>query len=135
MILDQCPGILDALVHEASLYPSGASVHAIEDSPVTEKHPVQILHFPIRSYSQFLTKIRQGAEAAQRNVRLTSDICGNWRFLYKDYYLRGCLPDYYRGQILDRKAVQAGIPEEWLVADERLLACMRKIAGRRVSPE
>ncbi|SDB40294.1 Glycosyltransferase involved in cell wall bisynthesis [Desulfonatronum thiosulfatophilum] len=102
--------------------------------PTTDQHPLEILHFPMRSYPQFLNKIRQGVEAAERNARLTPDICGNWRFLYREYYLRGRLFDYYQEHVLDDQAVAEGIREGRLVADERLLEWMREIDACQSDP-
>ena len=56
---------------------------------------IEILHVPIRSYSQLESKIRQGADALERNNRVTPNIGTSWRKIYANHLRKGSLPDCY----------------------------------------
>jgi hypothetical protein len=57
---------------------------------------IEILHFPIRSYKQFEQKIRLGAEAIERNPRISTTGVGNtWRHIYHEHLRKGTLREYY----------------------------------------
>ncbi len=93
------------------------------DLPVlsSDNHDIEILHFPIRTYSQFERKIRLGAEALQRNKRVVGTGIGStWLHLYHHYYLTGRLSDYYFSQCATDNAVSSGISQGTLVVDRRL---------------
>lgn len=81
--------------------------------------PITILHFPLRSYSQFAGKIALGGAAYARNAYLDKRIGHTWRMLYEKWQ-RGELEDYYRGQELDEADAAAGLASGRLVRDERL---------------
>lgn len=69
-----------------------------------ESIPMTILHFPLRSYSQFENKIKKGGAAYERNTTLDKNIGSTWRDLYKQY-LSGRLFDYYLQQCSDSEKI------------------------------
>lgn len=67
---------------------------------------IQILHFPMRSYSQFSKKILTGGKAYELSPELPSGFGGAWRQLY-ELFKKGELLRYYEDQCLQ---VENGIP-------------------------
>jgi hypothetical protein len=81
--------------------------------------PIEILHFPLRSYAQFENKIVKGGSAYERNTDLRANIGRDWRRLYKQWK-RGKLHKYYQKQIWPDIRLQRGIDNGLLVLDTRL---------------
>jgi hypothetical protein len=86
---------------------------------VSPERPIEILHFPLRSYSQFEAKIRLGGAALERNAKLPKGVGNTWRQLYR-LYLEGGLPAYYESQTVDRDQAEASVRSGQLVRDTRL---------------
>jgi hypothetical protein len=86
---------------------------------ISPARPIEILHFPLRSYSQFETKIRLGGAALERNEKLPKGVGGTWRHLYR-LYLEGGLPAYYQTQAVDRDQAEANVRSGQLIRDTRL---------------
>lgn len=57
---------------------------------------LEILHFPVRSLVQYERKIRQGAEALNRNPRLDPGVGATWRHLQAELKAEGNLAASYR---------------------------------------
>lgn len=106
--------------------------HAVEiagqpvDAPPA---PIVILHFPMRSYAQFVNKIRLGGAAYARNTALDPAQGGAWRKLYEVWKARD-LPDYYQDQLPDDGAIADGLAQGRLVTDERLRRALADIMAR-----
>jgi hypothetical protein len=125
-------------------------------SPLMAIHAerLQILHFPMRSYRQFESKIRLGVEALERNPRLNpkqrprwwhllrkvskrtspeiadgAAVGFTWKHLYYQYYRTGRLKDYYAVQILTPERLADGIVSGSLVKDTRLRDFIRSLAA------
>lgn len=81
---------------------------------------LEILHFPVRSYRQLERKIREGAEALERNRRIAPEVGNTWRSLYHNEFLKGRLPQYYAGLRPDPEAIERGLRQGSLIRDERL---------------
>jgi glycosyltransferase involved in cell wall biosynthesis len=99
---------------------------------------IEILHFPMRTYRQFESKIRLGGAALNRNKSLAQGIGRTWRYLYGEYRA-GRLGDYYRSQMVDAQAVRAGLRDGSLVEDHRLRQYLERLpamspAGRGRRP-
>lgn len=94
-------------------------------------HPcsgVEILHFPVRSYTQLERKIREGAEALARNTRVPPAVGCTWRHLYEQHLLPGTLPAYYAGLRPDPAALAAALERGDLVEDRRLQQALGRAA-------
>jgi hypothetical protein len=81
--------------------------------------PLDILHYPLRSYRQFENKIALGGAAYERNSELPKSTGRTWRVLYEKLQ-RGELATWYAAQELDNAAVERGLAEGRLVSDGRL---------------
>ena len=82
--------------------------------------PLSILHYPLRSFSQFENKIKKGGSAYERNTSLDKSIGSTWRDLYKQH-LKGKLQEYYTKQIPDKKELLEGLSANIFTKDERLI--------------
>ena len=91
--------------------------------------PVEILHYPLRSYEQFEAKVRNGGRALERHP--DPDFNPHLRRLY-ELYREGGLPDLYFSQVLDDAAVDSGIEEGRLLRDRRLHAFLNGEDGESV---
>jgi len=89
-------------------------------------HPVDILHFPLRSYEQFERKVRNGGRALESHPDPTFN-----RHLRELYALHrdGRLPEYWADTALDDDAVATGLAERRLIVDRRLQAFFRARPG------
>ena len=81
---------------------------------------IEILHVPIRSYEQLERKIRQGAEALQRNKRVGPGIGDNWRKIYANHLQQGSLPAYYDRLRPNPVAIASQLIRGELIDDRRL---------------
>lgn len=81
---------------------------------------IEILHFPMRTFEQFRTKIVLGAEALERNGRIAPDVGAHWRHVYRRYYKHGLLPDYFGQNELTPPAIERRQRDGTLVIDTRL---------------
>jgi glycosyltransferase involved in cell wall biosynthesis len=82
--------------------------------------PVTILHFPVRSRSQFFNKIAKGGAAYARNTELPYHAGLAWRRLYEQY-LEGRLDEAYDSALLTEERVAGGLANGDLVRDRRLI--------------
>ena len=95
-------------------------------------HPLQILHFPLRSPAQLERKIRQGAEALRANTRVGPNTGGHWRKLYRDYFLQGRLADYYSARAPTSEQIAEGLADGRFVQDIRMRDALRQLDPRLV---
>lgn len=91
---------------------------------MTPTSDLEILHFPIRSYSQFEAKIREGTEALERNHHISPEVGRTWRYLYHEHLVNGSLPDYYRNLIPDQTALENDLDRGVLIRDERIKSAL-----------
>jgi len=64
---------------------------------------IEILHFPMRSYSQFENKIVKGGRAYARNKELPTKTGRTWRRLYETWE-QGGLPAHYQENVVAESA-------------------------------
>ena len=98
----------------------------LDGKPITaiKSASIEILHVPVRSYEQLERKIRQGAEALERNKRVGPGIGDSWRKIYANHLRQGTLPAYYdslrpypaaiatqliRGELIDDRRLQKAL--------------------------
>ena len=105
--------------HGASI--AGQPLQGISDAGI------EILHVPIRSYEQLERKIRQGAQALQRNQRVGPGVGHSWRSLYSEHLQQGTLPGYYDGLRPDDASIAAQLNSGELIEDRRL---QRSLGGQ-----
>lgn len=80
---------------------------------------LEIMHFPMRSYTQFENKISFGGAALERNEILPKNIQKGWRNLYEDYK-KGILPDYYYSKVIPSDQVEQEITDGHFCRDYHL---------------
>jgi len=97
-----------------------------EPLPAPASEAIEILHLPIRSYPQFERKIRQGAEALERNKRLDPGIGHSWRSLYRNQLQAGTLAQYYDGLRPDAQSLAAQLASGALIEDTRLQQALQE---------
>jgi len=93
---------------------NGTPISAIDNAGI------EILHVPIRSYEQLERKIRQGAEALQRNQRVGPGTGDSWRSIYANHLRQGTLPAYYNSLRPNPAAIAAQLVRGELIDDRRL---------------
>lgn len=82
---------------------------------------IDILHYPLRTYQQFLNKITKGGAAYERNKELPKGVGSTWRRLYEEYQLNNNLIEYYKTHSYSESKIQQGLEEKVIVKDTRLL--------------
>jgi hypothetical protein len=87
--------------------------------------PLQILHFPIRSYTQFENKIVMGGAAYARNTELPHSTGQTWRKLYACWQAGG-LRDYFMNTVVSRHAATTRLLSGELVYDDTVLKVLRR---------
>jgi hypothetical protein len=94
--------------------------HRVEGVPgsVVACPGIEILHYPMRSFRQFATKIALGGAAYERNTMLPPEVGGTWRHLYA-IHRQGGLREWYDSQVLPIDPAAAA-PPEGVALDERL---------------
>lgn len=98
-----------------------SAIFTDRNSNITQIDELNILHFPLRSYKQFERKIREGAEAIERNARLKSTTVGRtWKFLYNEYYKSGTLHEYYLTQCLSENEILHKLNSNQITIDTRI---------------
>jgi len=101
---------------------SGTGLH-----PVPGWRPIEVLHFPLRSYAHFEQKVIDGGKATERNADPTYN--GHLRLQYR-LYQEGKLFEYYRPQVVDDEELEAGVREGRLLVDRRLRRFFAKHGSR-----
>ena len=97
--------------------------HKVEGAQLGERlddGSIEILHFPMRTYSQFENKIVKGGRAYARNRELPQRTGRTWRRLYETWE-QGGLRDHY-----DQNVVEAA-PGAELLEDARLRDFLRDL--------
>lgn len=85
---------------------------------------LEILHFPIRSESQFTRKIVNGGAAYERNTELPPGNGSTWRQLYAEYRTEG-LAGRYRNEAIFASRADDLMSDGSIVRDVRLRDRMR----------
>jgi hypothetical protein len=98
-------------------------------------HPLEFLHFPLRSLAQLERKIRQGAEALQANARVARGIGSHWRRIYRDYFVSGRLAEYYETCAPTAEQIAAGLPNGEFVEDTRIRDALSRIDPALAEPD
>lgn len=86
----------------------------------TANGEIDILHFPIRSKSQFTNKIQKGGAAYERNDLLPYETGITWRELYSEYKRNNNLNEYCAQHLYDKERIKEEVRKGILVKDVRL---------------
>jgi hypothetical protein len=85
--------------------------------------PITILHFPVRSRSQFFNKVVNGGAAYARNTELHYGVGKTWRHLYR-LYQEDKLDQAYDMELMTDEQIARGLAAGVLVRDERLIGAL-----------
>lgn len=85
---------------------------------------LRILHYPVRSYAQFVNKIVKGGAAYRRNTRLPVSLGHVWRKLFQQWEDTGSLLDFYQGVVLSESGMSDKIRRGDLIYDDRVLQAL-----------
>jgi hypothetical protein len=88
--------------------------------------PLEILHFPIRSYEKFERNVINGGQANERNPDRPVK---RWSQLH-ELRMQGELRNYYDSLVPDPNAVRAGLQEGRFAVDERLKRVLRLLRNK-----
>ena len=100
------------------------SVSVPSGSRIVSSSELEILHFPLRAYSQFENKISNGGAAYGRNATLSPNVGRAWRILYQELQ-DGKLRNYYDLEVMSEQARAEGLYSGDLIQDCRLLEFLR----------
>lgn len=102
--------------------------------PAYRDHPLEILHFPLRSAAQFERKVRQGAKALLANPTLDDGIGAHWRWLHHNYPPAE-LAAYYDERVPDPDRISAGLADGRFAEDTRVRDALRHVDPALADPE
>jgi hypothetical protein len=105
----------------------GRGNHALADSPfvpLTTWHPVEVLHFPLRSRAQWMRKVELQGEAFTKHIERSGT---GYHLKGYDALLGGQLDAQYNSLVVDDKAVARGVADGTLVLDTRLRDTLRML--------
>jgi Glycosyl transferase family 2 len=88
--------------------------------------PVDILHFPMRTFRDFERRIVVGGEAYNRNQELPVNIGNTWRRLYA-MHQQGTLHAYWEAQVLTPERLAEGLSSGRLCLDTRVRDAARML--------
>jgi hypothetical protein len=88
---------------------------------------LEILHFPMRSRSQYFDKIRTGGQAYSNNTRFSPRTGNAWRKQYEELNRTGTIA-FFDANILSVTDVSTGLELGLLVEDTRLRAELERLA-------
>ncbi len=92
--------------------------------PLRGWHPIEILHFPVRSYEQCIRKYVTQFVALERNAE--KGIPEHMAAAYRAYQA-GRLEDFYRPLVIDDERLSVGLADGQLVVDTRLRDALRRL--------
>ncbi len=93
---------------------------------------IQILHFPIRTYSQWMRRINEGAAILEEHPDHTPWISGGWRHMRDHYVKAGTLRTYFESLALDPADIATAPDKAYLTIDTRIRDVIR--ANQRLLP-
>jgi hypothetical protein len=101
--------------------------HALAESallPLTTWHPIEVLHFPLRSRAQWMRKVELQGEAFTKHIERSGT----------GYHLRGYsalqsgrIEEQHESLVVDDEAVARGVDERTLIVDTRLRDALRTL--------
>ncbi len=102
------------------------NVNNVEGERVQSKD-IEILHFPIRSWKQLITKVQYGGAALNRNKSFSTAVIKRWRMQY-EMMQRGMLNEYFQNLVYCDAQLQKSLLERSLIEDVRLRQYMQGLS-------
>ena len=107
----------------------GRGNHALADTPfatLTTWHPIEVLHYPLRSRAQWMRKVELQGEAFTKHIERSGT---GYHLKGYDALQSGRIDEHYESLVVDDAALKRGLAEGTLVVDTRLRDALRKIAN------
>lgn len=101
--------------------------HALVNSPfvpLTTWHPLEVLHFPLRSRAQWMRKVELQGEAFTKHIERSGT---GYHLKGYDALLSGRIDEQYNSLVVDDDAVARGVGDGTLVNDTRLRDALRAL--------
>jgi Glycosyl transferase family 2 len=105
----------------------GRGNHGLLDSPflpLTTWHPLEVLHFPLRSRAQWMRKIELQGDAFTKHIERAGT---GYHLKSYDALQAGRIDEQYESLVVDDVALERGVAEGTLVVDTRLRDALRTI--------
>ena len=111
--------------------------HALVDSrfvTLTTWHPIEVLHFPLRSRAQWMRKVELQGEAFTKHIERSGT---GYHLKGYDALLSGRINEQYESLVVDDDALERGLADGTLVSDTRLRDALRTLrdGGRIAFPQ
>jgi hypothetical protein len=105
--------------------------HALADSAfrtLTTWHPIEVLHFPLRSREQWMRKVELQGDAFTKHIERSGT---GYHLKGYDALQRGRIDEQHASLVVDDAALEQGLKDGTLVLDTRLRDALRAIrAGK-----
>jgi hypothetical protein len=112
----------------------GRGNHALVGSPfatLTTWHPIEVLHFPLRSRAQWMRKVELQGEAFTKHIERSGT---GYHLKGYDALRSGRIDEQYESLVVDDGALERGLADGTLVIDTRLRDALRTLReGERLS--
>ena len=105
----------------------GRGNHALADSrfaTLTTWHPVEVLHFPLRSRAQWVRKVELQGEAFTKHIERSGT---GYHLRGYDALREGRIEQQHASLVVDDEALRRGLEEGSLVVDTRLRDALRAL--------
>jgi hypothetical protein len=109
----------------------GRGNHSLYESsfvPLTTWHPIEVLHFPLRSRAQWMRKVELQGEAFTKHIERSGT---GYHLKGYDALQSGRIDEQYQSLVVDDDALNRGLAEGTLVEDTRLRDALRTIRDSR----
>jgi hypothetical protein len=112
----------------------GRGNHALAGTtfvPLTTWHPIEVLHFPLRSRVQWMRKVELQGDAFTKHIERSGT---GYHLKGYDALRSGRIEDQHESLVVDDEALERGLRDGSLVIDTRLREALRALsAGRELS--
>ncbi len=103
--------------------------HALADSSfrtLTTWHPIEVLHFPLRSQAQWMRKVELQGDAFTKHIERSGT---GYHLKGYDALQRGRIDEQHASLVVDDAALEHGVQDGTLVVDTRVRDALRAIRG------
>jgi hypothetical protein len=108
--------------------------HALADSPfqtLTTWHPIEVLHFPLRSQAQWMRKVQLQGDAFTKHIERSGT---GYHLRGYDALQSGWIEQQHESLVVDDEALERGVAGGTMVIDTRLRDALRRIrAGEQLT--
>jgi hypothetical protein len=101
--------------------------HALADSPfleLTTWHPIEVLHFPLRSHAQWMRKVELQGDAFTKHIERSGT---GYHLKGYDALQSGRIEEQHASLVVADDAVARGVDEGTMVIDTRLRDALRRL--------